>query len=294
MKLTILGHPDGRYSQQLLAAARDEPGVDVALHEFHELSSRIDSDHWTCGTRVGGDLTARDVVLVRTMPLGSLEQIIFRIDLLHRLEAAGVRVVNGPRCLEVAIDKYLTLGRLQQAGLPVPRTIACQTLTDAMEGFERLGGDVVVKPLFGGEGRGLMHVDQIDLAERAFKTLLQLGCVIYLQEYVAHRGHDVRILLLGDRWWSIRRSNDSDWRTNVSRGGRAEPFDPPESWLDLARRAAKIVDGWFVGVDLLPDLDGQPWLLEVNAVPGWDGVAAAHRVDVAAEVIGDLKRQLSN
>ena len=294
MKLTILGHPDGRYSQQLLAAARDEPGVDVALHEFHELSSRIDSDHWTSGTRVGGDLTARDVVLVRTMPLGSLEQIIFRIDLLHRLEAAGVRVVNGPRCLEVAIDKYLTLGRLQQAGLPVPRTIACQTLTDAMEGFERLGGDVVVKPLFGGEGRGLMHVDQIDLAERAFKTLLQLGCVIYLQEYVAHRGHDVRILLLGDRWWSIRRSNDSDWRTNVSRGGRAEPFDPPESWLDLARRAAKIVDGWFVGVDLLPDLDGQPWLLEVNAVPGWDGVAAAHRVDVAAEVIGDLKRQLSN
>ncbi|MEZ6104607.1 MAG: RimK family alpha-L-glutamate ligase [Pirellulaceae bacterium] len=294
MKLTILGHPDGRYSQQLLAAARDEPGVDVALHEFHELSSRIESDHWTCETRVGGDLTARDVVLVRTMPLGSLEQIIFRIDLLHRLEAAGVRVVNGPRCLEVAIDKYLTLGRLQQAGLPVPRTIACQTLTDAMEGFERLGGDVVVKPLFGGEGRGLMHVDQIDLAERAFKTLLQLGCVIYLQEYVAHRGHDVRILLLGDRWWSIRRSNDSDWRTNVSRGGRAEPFDPPESWLDLARRAAKIVDGWFVGVDLLPDLDGQPWLLEVNAVPGWDGVAAAHRVDVAAEVIGDLKRQLSN
>ena len=117
------------------------------------------------------DLTAADGVLVRMMPPGSLEQVVFRMDALHRVAAAGVPVLNPPRAVEAAVDKYLTLALLEAAGLPVPPTWAGQGVTDALTAFDALGGDVVVKPLFGSEGRGLIRISDKELAWRTFHAL---------------------------------------------------------------------------------------------------------------------------
>ncbi|MFM7243001.1 MAG: RimK family alpha-L-glutamate ligase [Planctomycetaceae bacterium] len=100
-----------------------------------------------------------DALLVRTMPLGSLEQTIFRMNALHIARSSGVRVVNPPRTLEIAIDKWLTLDFLRQAGLEIPKTVCCQHRDAAMAAWESLGKDCVVKPLFGGEGRGIVRVN---------------------------------------------------------------------------------------------------------------------------------------
>ena len=86
------------------------------------------------------------------MPAGSLEQVVFRMDILH---SAKVPVLNPPRAVETCVDKFLTSARLAAAGLPTPETTACQTADDALAAFAELGGDVVVKPLFGAEGRGI-------------------------------------------------------------------------------------------------------------------------------------------
>ena len=66
------------------------------------------------------DLTGPDAIIVRTMPPGSLEQVVFRMDALMRLEAEGVTIVNPPKAIECAVDKYLATTRLASAGLPVP------------------------------------------------------------------------------------------------------------------------------------------------------------------------------
>ena len=67
--------------------------------------------------RAGGiDLMDVDGVLVRMMPPGSLEQVVFRMDALHRVAAAGVPVLNPPRAVEAAVDKYLTLALLDAGG----------------------------------------------------------------------------------------------------------------------------------------------------------------------------------
>src|SRR5205823_6970160 len=71
-------------------------------------------------------LSNADAVIVRTMPSGSLEQVVFRMDVLHQLEASGRRVLNPPRALEVCVDKYLASARLDGAGLPTPPTVVCQ------------------------------------------------------------------------------------------------------------------------------------------------------------------------
>ena len=129
--------------------------------------------------RAESDLAEFDVILVRTMPPGSLEQVVYRMDVLARLQEAGTPVVNSPKALECAVDKYLTTARLQAAGLPVPQTIVCEHEDDAMAAFEKLGEDVVVKPLFGAEGRGIVRVTDPDLAHRTFRTLMRLSAVLY-------------------------------------------------------------------------------------------------------------------
>jgi ribosomal protein S6--L-glutamate ligase len=236
-------------------------------------------------TTGGCSLDEFDAVLVRTMPPGSLEQVVFRMDCLGRYEAQGGLVINPARSIEAAVDKFLTSAKLAAAGLLTPRTICCQTPDDALAAFAALGGDVVLKPLFGSEGRGITRLTDEALAVRAFQMLVQLGAVLYLQEFIPHEGFDYRLLVIGERVLAIRRRNPTDWRTNISRGAVAEPLDPDRGLVTLARRAADAVGALVAGVDLLPGRDGRLYVLEVNAVPGWKGLAQAHGLDVARVVV---------
>lgn len=282
MRLAILAAPESWYARDLARAAG--PAHEVAILPFDRIAARVSAGGTEVGT-AGQSLAAFDAVLVRTMPPGSLEQVVFRMDCLARLEAAGTLVINPPRAIEAAVDKFLTTARLQAAGLPTPATLACQTVDEAIAGFETLGGDVVVKPLFGSEGRGIARLTDPALAQRAFKMLTQLGAVLYLQPFIPHQGYDLRLLILGDEVLAIRRVSETDWRTNLSRGARAEPFVPDDALIALARRAAKAVGAPLAGVDLLPGRDGHVYVLEVNAVPGWKGLARAWQIDVSRRVI---------
>ena len=296
MRIVALGNPDSWYCLDLARAAearghrfqRADFSSVVASIGFSELA-----DVRACAAPSVGDirLESADAVLVRTMPPGSLEQVVFRMDALARLEAAGVCVLNSPRSLECAVDKYLTTARLAAAGLPVPRTVVCQGADAALAAFETLGGDVVVKPLFGAEGRGILRVSDPDLAFRTFRTLERIDAVLYLQEFVDHAGFDVRVLLLdGKVVGSMQRHGDGDFRTNVSRRGRAVPHRPTAEEIEWSLRAAEVTGARFAGIDLLTGRDGRSYVIEVNAVPGWKALASVTGVDVADRVIEAVER----
>src|SRR5204862_4089818 len=104
--------------------------------------------------------------------------------------------LNPARTIEICVDKYLASARLEAAGLRVPPTVVCQHADAALEAFTALGGDVIVKPLFGSEGRGMVRVSDPDLAWRTFRTLERLQSVIYLQRYIPHSGWDLRAFVL--------------------------------------------------------------------------------------------------
>jgi ribosomal protein S6--L-glutamate ligase len=230
-----------------------------------------------------------DVILVRTMPPGSLEQVVFRMDLLGRLETAGTKVINSPKSLECAVDKYLTTARLQSDGLPIPATIVCEHEDDAMAAFTELGGDVVVKPLFGSEGRGIVRVTDPDLAHRTFRTLMRLNSVLYLQRFIDHGGFDVRILVLDNEVvGGMRRRSSNDFRTNVARDAVAEQHQPTPLEMDLALRATGTTGAFIAGVDLLYDAEGRCYVIEVNAVPGWQAFGRVTGVDVATVLINRI------
>jgi ribosomal protein S6--L-glutamate ligase len=277
MRIALLAGGDGWHVRDLRRAALQQ-GHEAATVDFRRVAAGVGVS--------AGPQEGFDAVIVRTMPPGSLEQVVFRMDVLHRLRARGVLVLNPPAALEASIDKYLAGVRLEAAGLPVPATVACQHSDDALAAFEALGGDVVVKPLFGSEGRGMIRVADPDTAWRAFRTLERLQSVIYLQRFVAHPGWDLRVFVVGGRvLTAMRRHARGGWRTNVAQGGRGEPVSVTAAEERLALAAAAAVGTPVAGVDLLPGPAGEWYVLEVNAVPGWRALAPVTGVDVAAEVV---------
>ncbi|MFO0944716.1 MAG: RimK family alpha-L-glutamate ligase [Planctomycetota bacterium] len=284
MKLAILGTAGSWHAEQLLHAGQNL-GHEMVEVDFKRLTARLSMRESAVGCGEV-DLMEFDGVLVRGVPAGTLEQVVFRMDALHRLETAGVRVINPPKAIETCVDKYLTTARLQSAGIPVPRTVVCEGLDEAMEAFERLGKNVVVKPIFGSEGRGILRAETEAMAYRVFWTLFKLQAVLYIQEFIPHPGHDVRVLTIGDRvFTAMRRVSRGDFRTNVAQGGSFEAFELPPVWEDLALRAAKAVAAPIAGVDLLPDGSGSPMVIEVNSTPGFKALSQTTAKNIPAAMI---------
>ena len=138
-----------------------------------------------------------DALLVRRVPGGTAEQVFYRMDVLHRIEEMGVRIFNPARSIEKAVDKYYTSALLEEAGIKSPRTVVTESFSDAMKGFKELGGDIVVKPLFGSLGMGITRVSSEDIAYRVFRALEMTNSVFYLQEFIPHGGVDIRVFVIG-------------------------------------------------------------------------------------------------
>ena len=277
MRVAILSGGTGWHVQDLVRAAT-ELGHRATPLDFRTLVANVNA--------ASEALTAFDAVLVRTMPAGSLEQVVFRMDLLHEAAARGMPVLNPPRAVEVCVDKYLTTARLARAGIATPDTAVCQRSADALIAFEELGGDVVLKPLFGSEGRGMVRITDEETMWRTGRVLEQTGQVIYLQQFVRHPGWDLRAFVIGGRVVAaMKRTAANDWRTNVAQGGTAESATLSDNAVALALRAAEAVGCPVAGVDLLPGRGGELFVIEVNAVPGWKALVQACGVDVAKEVV---------
>jgi RimK family alpha-L-glutamate ligase len=281
LHLVVLAAREGWHTRELTRAleARGHTG---AIVPYEGLVASI-------GRRSGlrsraADLDRADAVLARIIPSGSLEQIIYRVDALHRLEDRGVRVMNSPRAIERTVDKFWTSALLEQCGLPTPDTIVCETPEEAVAAFRELG-DVIVKPLFGSMGLGMVRVSDEEMAFRVFKTIEQIRGVYYLQRAIEHEGRDIRAFVAGGRVLAAIERRSDGWRTNLSRGGTARPIELSEAWAGLAVRAAAAVGAEYAGVDLLPARDGTVYVLEVNGIPGWQGLQEATGVDVAGAIV---------
>jgi len=283
MKIGILGSRPGWHEGQLEAALLAR-GVEPVVVPVTALAARLgERPRLSAGGLALDDCAA---VIVRAIPGGSLEQVIFRVDALHRLARLGVPVINSARCIERSVDKYFTSTLLEDAGVPTPRTRVCERFDDALAAFDDLGRDVVVKPLFGSEGRGMVRVSDVDLAYRTFRALELARSVFYLQEFVPHGGEDIRAFLVGGRVVAAMVRRGPGWKTNVAQGARVESLDLPAALAVLSRRAAGLLEADYAGVDLLRTEDGRPFVIEVNGIPGWHGLQRTTPIDVAG-VIAD-------
>ncbi len=279
MRVGILGKDIEGWGTQQLKASLEKRGAASAFFNFESLVAKV-------GYRPAVNAGTIDLVedlsalLVRPVGRGSLEEIIFRMDLLHRLERLGILVVNPARTIERCADKFYALALLEEKGIPVPRTMVTENLTAAMKGFHELDRDIILKPIFGSRGIGSTRISDANVAERVFSTILFHHGVLYIQEYVPHGNSDIRAFVVGRKVVAAMRRIGQSWKTNVSQGAKPEAFQLNEENEALAVKAAETVDCRIAGVDILEGQNGS-LVIELNSQPGWSGLQSVSNVNIA-------------
>ena len=203
MHVVVLSARTGWHTDELCRALAARGHVGVVL-PYEALLARMGREARAPGgatdslTAQGVSIFDADAVFARIIPSGTLEQIIYRVDALHWIEDRGVTVINSPRAIERAVDKFYTSALLREAGLPTPETVVCERAADALAAVEAFG-DAVVKPIFGSMGLGLVRVSDVEVARRVIKPLEQARAVFYVQRWVEHGGRDLRAFVVGGR-----------------------------------------------------------------------------------------------
>jgi tetrahydromethanopterin:alpha-L-glutamate ligase len=280
VKVGVVGTP-GAWSTERLAGAFRSSGAAVRVVDLGACALRLpDPRVWDRGMPLEG----LDVAVVKKLgdPAGgwAMRE---RINLLRRLEAAGVLVLSAPDRLDVAVDRYRMTLELARLGLPVPETVITEDLAEAEAAVERFGA-AVLKPLFTSKGRGMHRLEPAaDLRSTLARLRLEAGGPLYLQRFVEHPGRDLAIAVLdGDclgAYWRVAPAGR--WMTTVHAGGRYERAEPPGHAVELALAAAIGFGLVFTGVDLIEGPDGAWHVLEVSAFGGFRGLLEACGIDAA-------------
>ena len=230
---------------------------------------------------------------VRGVPGGSLEQVILRLNILHALSALGVPVFNDGRAIERTVDKSMTSFLLKTHGLPTMDTWVTESAEEAAAiARECIAdyGSVVVKPLFGSQGNGVLRIR----SDEEFRSLRPVNGVYYLQAYVRPEGdtyRDWRVFVIAGRAIAAMQRSSRHWVTNRAQGAVCEPFQPDPSLKSLAEAAAAALGVDYAGIDLMRDVDGNWWVSEVNGIPAWQGLQRACGIDVSQQLVEAFVRK---
>ena len=236
----------------------------------------------------GFDGELPDGALVRSISVGGLEQITFRLGILHALRESGVRVWNDARAIERCVDKSAATFLFQKAGLPTPPTRVVEGQAGALAHAHAAAGPLVVKPLFGSQGNGLSRArtpEELPAPE-------SVGHIYYMQHYLrapkATLFEDWRVFVSSRRILAAMMRRASTWITNVHQGAEPVVHDPDEEMRRLALAAVAAVGADYAGVDLIRGADGRLMVLEINSNPAWKGLQSVSDVDIAGQLAEDF------
>ncbi len=238
--------------------------------------------------------TLPDAVIVRTMSGSNFEVVTLRLGILHALRELGVMVWNDARAIERCVDKSTTSFLLARAGIATPATWATESYEHARAIVRRetAQGPLVLKPLFGSQGRGLKLIGGPDHLPHPEA----IAGVYYLQRFVGVERdgfHDFRLLVLQGRVIAAMQRHSSQWITNVKRGGRPVAVVVNDEIKALAINATSAVGADFAGIDILYGADERPTVLEVNSMPAWSGLQKVTSVNIASAFAEALRAALA-
>lgn len=237
------------------------------------------------------------VVLARRSSINSTAAVKF----FEKLESLGFVSVNSPKAVLLCEDKLDTVQKLQEKGIPTPKTALISSEDDIENAINKIGGKypIVVKTLSGTKGIGVFQIDSKESLVSTLQTMWKLSpeTELIVQEKI-EADYDLRIHVVGSRnstgegdnytiIASMKRNRvENDFRTNVSLGGVAEAVEIPKEIEKIAIGAAKATECSWCGVDIIIGKNtGIPYVLEVNASPGTDGIEQATGLDVTGIIL---------
>jgi len=292
-RVAIITDDPGWHGRQLSSALKNH-GLSsrfVSLSDCRLCIGDPDGDLW-----LPGFADALPVgVFVRGVAGGTLEQVVFRLNILHALKQQGIVVYNEGRAIERTVDKPLTSMILSRGGVPTPRTWICESAGQAGEIVRRETDDrrkLVQKPLFGSQGIGLHLVD----GQSGLVRDENFAGVYYLQEFIDRPNSacfDIRVLVIDGGARVAMKRTAAHWLTNCAQGARCEKLHLDEQMAAVAEHATALLDMDYAGVDLIPDTDGRLHVLEINSIPAWYGLQKVTDINITGCLIDSFVNRIA-
>lgn len=293
-RVAIMTDEVGWHTRQLQAALRERGAIGRCVDLEDCRIDTMAAWHGLVIPGFGRDLP--DAVLVRGIAGGTFEQVTKRLGVLHALRELGVPVYNDARAIERSVDKSMTSLLLHAAGVPTPPTWALESAAQAQRIVMResaAGHALVLKPLFGSQGKGLLLVGRVDGQHRPLPDLKgTYGSLAYLQRFVpplTQPGFDWRVLVIGGRAVTAMKRVSAHWVHNVKQGARCMPAELTDALAAVAETAARTLEMDYAGIDVLPagTMDDLR-VLEVNGVAAWQGLQRVTGFNIASAIVDDL------
>ncbi len=206
----------------------------------------------------------------------------------HFMDTDAV-VINDLDAITVCRNQFLALQRLVRSGVPVPHSVYINDMSGLDAACGALPGEtVVVKPVVGRQGKGIVCMDRLAPKKHPVAGILKSGKGALLQAFIPPAGRrDIRVMVVGGRVLGAMEltPREGDFRANFHLSGKAEPLALEAHVADLAVTAAGAVGAEIAGVDAVITPEGRPLVLEVNYSPGFQGLEAATGIDVAGGIL---------
>jgi ribosomal protein S6--L-glutamate ligase len=290
MKLAILSCAPNAYSTRRLKEAAEQRGHQAKV--LNTLKFAIDLD------RGSPDLYYRQKALSNydaVLPRIGASITYYGTAVVRQFQEMDVFCANTAHGISNSRDKLRSLQILSRHHVGIPRTTFVRDKKDVLPAIERVGGaPVIIKLIEGTQGIGVLLAESVGQAASIIELLQSQKQNVLIQKFVAEsKGKDVRAFVVGDRVVAAMRrvAQGQEFRSNVHRGGIAEPIELDEQYSETAVRCAQILGLQVAGVDMLEGKDG-PQVMEVNSSPGLEGIETCTDLDIAGSVIDYIAAQV--
>jgi tetrahydromethanopterin:alpha-L-glutamate ligase len=294
MRRVVIFSENTGWHEQALLAVLSVHQVDAAVCSLRDCRIGFEAD----GNGIvipGFEGHLPDAAFVRAVPAGGFEEVALRLDILHALGACGIPVYNPATAIEYTVDKGMTSFLLLRSGIPTPRTWVCESREAAVEVIRSEAAAnrrLVLKPLFGNCGRGLLLLDDPgQLPPRE-----EVNGVYYLQGYLRQSrgsGRDWRVFVINGQAVAAMERVSGHWISNRARGGKCLSAVLTDPLRAIAEPAAVATGACYAGVDVIMDETGNYAVLEVNGIPAWRGLQSVCPRNIAELLVNDFLLRLS-
>ena len=283
MKIAVLSRNPSLYSTQRIVEAGRARGHEMKiinyLRCYMDITARRPKVKYQGQALVGFDAIIPRIGASRTF---------YGTAVVRQFEVAGVFSANESQAISRSRDKLRSLQLLAREGIDLPVTSFAHHTKDSRELIDIVGGPpLVIKLLEGTQGLGVVLVETISAAQSVIEAFRGLDANILVQEFVKEsRGEDIRAVVIGHKVVAsmLRKGPPGEFRSNIHRGGAAEPIKLSPAERRAALSAVRALHLNIAGVDMMRS-DRGPLVLEVNSSPGLEGIEEASGKDVARAMI---------
>ena len=206
------------------------------------------------------------------------------------LEFMDIPVLNKFEVANICGNKMFMTLLLKKNNIPTPKTYFSFSSDSAAENLEKVGFPLVIKPVIGSWGRGVMPLKDKDTMEAVFEirdiTDSPHDRIYYLQELIKRPPRDIRVITIGDEpVAAMYRKSSGGFKTNIALGADPELCEITKEIEDMAVKASKAMGGGILGIDMMEDDERGIVVHEVNNTVEFKGLARVAERNIPKEMV---------